>query len=753
MTKRIAYRTCPLCEATCGLELHLEDEALTLVRGDKDDVFSHGYLCPKGTALKQLEADPDRIRRPQVRRGDTWHDVTWDEAFAEIERGLGPLLEGNRDAVAVYLGNPNAHNLGAIIEGRVLLQSLGSANVFSASTVDQMPKQVSAGLMFGAALTVPVPDLDRTDYVLILGANPFASNGSLMTVPDVPGRLRAIRARGGRLVVVDPRRSKTAEEADEHLFIRPGTDAHFLFGIVHTIVAEGLVQLGNAEGHVAGLDEVERLARDFSPEVVAPVCGIDAGTIRRVARDLANTERAAVYGRIGTCTQEYGTLASWLVDVVNTIAGNLDREGGAMFTLPATGGPNTGGTTGVGRGVRFGRRQSRVRNLPEFYGELPVVALAEEIETPGDGQIRALITVAGNPVLSTPDAGRLDAALASLDFMVSVDIYRNETTRHANVILPVPGVLARSHYDVALYSLAVRNVANYSPPVVELGPDEIPEWEILLRLAGIAAGQRSTAESAAVLDDFVLTSQVQKAVTREGGNVEGRDAGELFEALSVNGRRGPERVLDLMLRTGPYGDGFGANPGGLSLSVLEENPHGVDLGPLQPRLPGVLRTPSGKIELAPPVIVEDVETRLVPSLARRINGELVLVGRRDLRSNNSWMHNLEILVKGKPRCTLQIHPDDAARLALADGDVARVASRVGSLEIPVQITDGIMSGVVSIPHGWGHGVDGADMEVAGRYAGVNTNLLADGSLMDPLSGNAVLNGIPVTVEALVPAGT
>lgn len=753
MTKRIAYRTCPFCEATCGLELHLDDDELTLVRGDKDDVFSHGYLCPKGTALKQLEADPDRIRRPQVRRGDTWHEVTWDEAFAEIERGLGPILEANRDAVGVYLGNPNAHNLGAIIEGRVLLQSIGSANVFSASTVDQMPKQVSSGLMFGAALTVPVPDLDRTDYVLILGANPFASNGSLMTVPDVPGRLRAIRERGGRLVVVDPRRSKTAEEADEHLFIRPGTDAHFLFGILHTIVAEGLVQLGNAAGHVEGLDEVERLARDFAPEVVAPVCGIDAETIRRVARDLVTTERAAVYGRIGTCTQEFGTLASWLVDVVNTIAGNLDREGGAMFTLPATGGPNTGGTTGVGRGVRFGRRQSRVRGLPEFYGELPVVALAEEIETPGEGQIRALITVAGNPVLSTPNAGRLDRALASLDFMVSVDIYRNETTRHANVILPVPGVLARSHYDVALYSLAVRNVANYSAPVVELGADEIPEWEVLLRLAGIAAGQGSTAEAAALLDDFVLTTQVQKAVTREGGNVEGRDAGELIAALSVNGRRGPERVLDLMLRTGPYGDGFGATPDGLSLSVLEENPHGVDLGPLQPRLPEVLRTPSGKIELAPPMIVEDVENRLVPSLSRRLNGELVLVGRRDLRSNNSWMHNLEILVKGKPRCTLQIHPADASRLGLADADVARVESRVGSLEISVEITDGIMTGVVSIPHGWGHDAEGADMEVAGRYAGVNTNLLADGSLVDPLSGNAVLNGIPVTVEALVPAGT
>ena len=757
MTKRIEYRTCPLCEATCGLELHLEDDELTLVRGDRDDVFSHGYLCPKGTAIKQLDQDPDRVRHPMIRTGDAWREATWDEAFAEIERGLGPILAEDRNAVAAYLGNPNAHNLGAMVNGKVLLQALGSTNLFSASTVDQMPKQVSAGLMFGGALSVPVPDLDRTDYLLILGANPFASNGSLMTVPDVPGRLRALRARGGRIVVVDPRRSKTAEEADEHLFIRPGTDAHFLFGIVHTLVTEGLVHLGRAEGHVVGLEDVERVCQDFAPEVVAPVCGIDADTIRRVARDLAATEKAAVYGRIGTCTQEFGTIASWLVDVVNALAGNLDREGGAMFTLPAAGGANTGptkpgATPGVGRGVRFGRRHSRVRNLPEVFGELPVAVLAEEIDTPGEGRVRALVTVAGNPVLSTPDAGRLDRALASLDFMVSVDIYLNETTRHANVILPVPGVLKRSHYDIALYSLAVRNVANYSPPLVDLEPHELPEWEILLRLACIVAGQGSTAEAAATLDDFVLGGLVQKAVGREGSNVAGRDADEIVTELSAGGRRGPERVLDLMLRTGPYGDGFGADPDGLTLAKLEANPHGIDLGPLRPRLPEVLRTPTGKIDLAPEPILVDVAERLLPSLGRAADGELVLVGRRDLRSNNSWMHNVEVLVKGKPRCTLHVHPDDAGRLDLLDGGRARVRSRVGEVEIPVEVTDAIMRGVVSIPHGWGHDLDGADLAVAGRYAGVNTNLLADGAMVDPLSGNAVLNGIPVTVEALVPAG-
>jgi anaerobic selenocysteine-containing dehydrogenase len=646
----------------------------------------------------------------------------------------------------MYIGNPNVHNLAGQLYNRVLIQALGSGNLYSASTVDQMPKQVSAGLMFGTGLSIPIPDIDRTDHLLMLGANPFASNGSLMTAPDYPGRIRELRARGGKLVVVDPRRSKTAEEADEHLFIRPGTDAHLLFGIVHTLFAEQLASTGDVGDHVAGVDDVERLARDFAPEVVAPVCGIDAGTIRRAARELAAADRAVVYARIGTCTQEFGTLASWLVDVANCLTGNLDRAGGAMFPKPATGSANTGGTPGVGRGVRFGRRHTRVRGLPELFGELPVVCLAEEIDTPGDGQVRGMITVAGNPVLSTPDAGRLDRALASLEFMVSVDIYRNETTRHANVILPPEGALARGHYDLAFYQLSIRNVANYSPPVVDLAPGEMAESEILLRLANVVAGQGASADPAD-LDDAVVAGLVHKAVQREGSNVGGRDPDELLDALSS--RRGPERILDLMLRTGPYGDGFGADPSGLTLAALETAPHGVDLGPLQPRIPEVLRTPTGKIELAPEPIVEDV-ARLRASLTRRRNGQMVLVGRRDLRSNNSWMHNLDILVKGKERCTLHLHPEDAERVGVADGDTACVRSSRGEVAVTVEVTDGIMPGVVSIPHGWGHGAAGADLSVAAGRPGVNSNLLADGDLFDPLSGNAVLNGIPVAVEPTGP---
>jgi anaerobic selenocysteine-containing dehydrogenase len=742
---RIAYRTCHLCEATCGLELHLDRDAIALVRGDRDDVFSRGFLCPKGTALKHLEADPDRVRRPLIRRGGAFHEASWDEAFEAIDAGLSPIREQfGPDALAIYLGNPSAHNLAGLVYGRVLLQTARTKNVYSASTVDQMPKQVSAGLMFGGALTIPVPDIDRTDYLLVLGANPYASNGSLMTVPDFPGRMTALRARGGKVVVVDPRRTKTAEAADEHLSIRPATDALFLFALVNVLFDEGLVDLGDVAPYVTGLDEIRELVPAFAPDVVAPVCGIDAVVIRRIARELAAAPTAAVYGRIGTCTQEFGTLASWLVDVLNVCTGNLDRPGGAMFTQSAT--STAGGTTGKGRGVRFGRQTSRVRGLSEFFGELPVVCLAEEIETPGDGQIRALITVAGNPASSTPEAERLRAALPTLDFMVSIDIYVNETTRHADVILPPEPELARGHYDIALYNLAIRNVANYSPPLVDVAPGEVPEWRTMLRLAGVVGGQGAHVDVDA-LDDAVVEGLVSKAIGRNGSNVEGRDAGELMTALAV--RRGPERILDLMLRTGPYGDGFGADLDGLSLAKLEANPHGIDLGPLRPRVPEVLRTQSGRIELAPDACVADVP-RLRAVLDRSTVGAdgeplLVLIGRRDLRSNNSWMHNLPVLVKGKPRCTVHVHPDDARRIGIGDGDDVCVTSTAGVIVLAAEVTDAIRPGVVSIPHGWGHGVEGMRMTTATAHAGSNSNILARSDLFDPLSGNAVLNGIPVTV--------
>jgi anaerobic selenocysteine-containing dehydrogenase len=735
------YRTCPFCEATCGLEIETDGRDVVSVRGDADDVFSHGFICPKAYGVKQLHEDPDRLTTPLIRRDGELVEASWDEAFEEIDRRLTPLIaEHGKNAVAVYLGNPNAHNLSALIHGPAWLRVLGSQNVYSASTVDQMPKQMSAGLMFGTMLSVPIPDVDRCDHLVLLGANPLVSNGSLLTAPDMRGRLRGIRERGGKVVVVDPRRTRTAEEADEHHFIQPGTDALLLAAMACTIVEEGLEAPGGLTEHLNGLDEVRALVRDFTPEAVAGACGIEAGEIRRMSRELAAAERGAVYARIGTCTQEFGTHASWLVDVLNVLTGNLDREGGAMFTRAAAGQKNSS-WGGAGRPPSFGRWNSRVRGLPELFGELPVSVLAEEIDTPGEGQVRALFTVAGNPLLSTPNSGRLEKAVAGLELMVSIDIYVNETTTHADVILPAPEPLEKAHYDLALYQLAARNVANYSRPVFEReGP---AEWEVFMRLAGVIAGQGPNAD-VELFDDMVVQTLIQREVGNAASPVSGRDPAELLEALEP--RRGPERVLDFMLRSGPYGDGFGADPDGLSLDLLEQNPHGIDLGPLQPRLPDVLRTASGKIELAPEPIVADLD-RLRAAMARERNGGMVLIGRRQLRSNNSWMHNLPALVKGKESCTLHIHPDDAERLGLADGETARVSSAAGSLEAPVETTEDIMPGVISIPHGWGHGAEGVRMGVASAHAGVNSNVLADESMVEPLSGNAVLNGIPVEVSA------
>jgi anaerobic selenocysteine-containing dehydrogenase len=689
------------------------------VRGDSEDVFSRGFICPKGVSLKSLHEDPDRLRRPLVRGDDgELREAGWDEAFARVDELLTPLLaEHGRNSVAAYLGNPSVHSLGATIYGRALLKGLGTRNVFTASTVDQMPKHVSSGLMFGGALSIPIPDVDRTMHLLMLGANPLASNGSLMTAPDMRGRLKALRARGGRLVVVDPRLSRTAEVADDHHFIQPGTDAHLLFALVNVITAEGLAEPGRLAEFTNGLEDVARLAEPFSPEAVEPVTGIAADAIRRMARELAAAPSAAVYARIGTTTQRFGTLASWLVDVLNVLTGNLDREGGALFPLAAAGQSNSAGSRG-GRGLAIARWQSRVRGLDEVMGELPVSCLSEEIETEGEGQVRALITIGGNPARSTPNSGRFEAALGQLDALVCVDLYLNETSRQAHVVLPVPSPLEKPHYDLAFYQLAVRDVGNWSPAILPAEEGMPQEWETLVRLTGIVTGQGPNADVGAI-DDFV--------------------AGAMASSLGVEpdpDRRGPERVVDMMLRAGPYD---------VSLADLEANPHGLDFGALKPRLPDVLKTPSGMIELAPERIVADVD-RLRASLAEHRNGGFVLIGRRTLRSNNSWMHNLEPLVKGPPRCTLHVHPHDASRLDLSDGAFATVRSRAGEVQAPVEITEKVMPGVVSLPHGWGHGAPGARLPVAARHAGVNANLLTDELDVDPVSGNAILNGVPVELS-------
>lgn len=736
------FRICPFCEATCGLAVDLRGRDVVAIRGDRDDVFSHGFVCPKGAALAGLDRDPDRLRQPLVRRGDRHVEVGWEEAFEEVERRLTPIVaQHGASAVGVYLGNPSAHKIDLALYGQVLIKALRTPNVFSASTVDQIPKQVAAGWMFGAYLTIAVPDIDRTDLLVILGANPFDSNGSLWTVPDFPGRLRALQARGGRCIVIDPRRTRTAQAADEHLFVRPGTDAHLLAAVVHTLIAENLVDLGALAPHVNGLDRLAVAFVEFSPESVSSHCGVPAARIRTLARELAGARRAAVYARIGTCTQRFGTTASWLVDVCNVLTGNLDREGGAMFPRAAAFAANTRGRPGMGRGIRTGRRHSRVRGAPEVMGELPVACLAEEIDTPGDGQIRALFTIAGNPVLSTPNGARLARALDALECMVSLDIYLNETTRHADVILPGLSVLEEAHFDVAFPQLSYRNAARYSAPLVTPASERPHEWETLLRLAAIAMGQGAKGDVAA-LDDWIIAGQVQSATADEHSPLAGRSPDDILAALQP--RRGPQRLIDFALRSGVYGDAFGARPDGLSLAKLEAAPHGVDLGPLQPRIPEALRTPSGKIELAPDPLVADLDR--VRADISAVPPGMRLIGRRHLRSNNSWMHNLPQLTGGRPRCTLLIHPDDAVRRGLGDGALAQVRSRTGSVVVPVEVSDTMMPGVVSLPHGWGHDAPGARLQLAAVSPGVNSNLLADEDEIDPLSGNAVLNGIPVEVS-------
>ncbi|MFG2817602.1 molybdopterin oxidoreductase family protein [Streptomyces sp. NPDC048410] len=744
---RTALRICPLCEATCGLTLTIEGTRVTAARGDRDDVFSKGFICPKGASFGALDADPDRLRTPLVRENGELREASWEEAFDAVARGLRPVVERyGADALGVVLGNPNVHTVAGGLYPTVLLGAVRTRSLFTASTVDQMPKHVSSGLLFGDANAIPVPDLDHTDHLLLIGANPLESNGSLCTAPDFPGKLKALKARGGRLTVVDPRRTRTAKLADRHLAIRPGADALLLAALATVLFEEGLVDLGDLAPHVDGLPELRAAIRDFTPESVAGACDVDPDTIRTLARELAAAPTAAVYARIGSCTVPHGTLASWLVDVLNTLTGNLDRPGGALFPQAAT--DRTPRPAGPGRGFTLGRWHSRVRRHPEAKGELPLSALAEEIDTatPEGEPVRALIVIAANPVLSAPDGNRLDKALDSLDFMVSVDPYLNETSRHAHVVLPPPPPAQSPHHDFAFNTLAVRNQVRYSRPAVPLEPGRMAETEILARLILAASGMHGADPS--TVDAMVIDQTLGSAVKDPHSPVHGRDPHEL--AAQLTGADGPERRLDLMLRLGPYGDGFGARPDGLTLARLLENPHGIDLGPLRPRLPQPLKTPSGKVELLPAPIAADLP-RLRQALRERPTG-LVLVGRRHLRSNNSWLHNVPALTGGTNRCTLHLHPEDAERLGVLDGEPVRIKGAGGEVTAPAEVTDAIRPGVVSLPHGWGHDRPGTRQTHAGREPGVNVNQLLDGTLLDPLSGNAVLNGIPVRLSpASVPA--
>ncbi|MDZ4302799.1 MAG: molybdopterin oxidoreductase family protein [Pseudomonas sp.] len=701
MTKTLHHRACHLCEAICGLTLETTTSddgsiAITSIKGDAQDTFSRGHICPKAVALQDIQNDPDRLHQPMLRVGSEWQPIPWDEAFALVaERLAGIQARHGQNAVAVYQGNPSVHNYGLMTHSNYFLGQLKTRNRFSATSVDQLPHHLTSHLMYGHGLLLPIPDIDQTDFMLILGGNPLASNGSIMTVPDVEKRLKAIQARGGKVVVVDPRRSETAAMADQHLFVRPGGDAALLFGLLNTLFSEHLTR--DSHLPVDGLEEVRRAVAGFTAEAMSAHCAVPAEQIRQLARDFAAADKAVCYGRMGVSTQAFGTLCHWLVQLINLVTGNLDRVGGVLCTEPAV------DLVAATSGGHFNRWQSRVSGRPEYSGELPVSALAEEMLTEGEGQIRALVTVAGNPVLSTPNGRQLEQALDGLEFMVSVDLYINETTRYADLILPSTSALENDHYDTTFNMFAVRNVTRFNRAILPKPEGALHDWEIFVGLA--------------------------QAFAARTGN-------PLKPTLA------PAQMIDLGLRAGAYGD---ASSHKLSVAMLAEHPHGLDLGPLKANLAGRLKTANGRVQAAPAVILADL-ARFAALPLPKVD-ELLLIGRRHVRSNNSWMHNYHRLVKGKPRHQLLMHPDDLASRQLSDGQRVRVSSRIGMIEVHVLASLEMMPGVVSLPHGWGHDRPGVQMSIASAQPGASANDLTDERQLDELSGNAALNGVPVRVAA------
>ncbi|TGK00710.1 molybdopterin oxidoreductase family protein [Leptospira semungkisensis] len=709
------YRSCTLCEAMCGLRMEIEGDTITAIRGDKDDKFSRGHLCAKGPELKNLYEDPDRLKFPLKRTANGWETVDWVDALSDIASRLVQIQEkyGN-DSVAVYSGNPSVHNYGSMLFGQRFIGRLRTKNNYSATSVDQLPHQLLSFWMFGHQLMVPIPDIDRTNFFLILGGNPFASNGSLMTVPDVKKRLKEIQERGGKYVVIDPRKTETAVHADEHHFIRPGTDAFFLFSIIDILFKKRLTK-PSSFAHEKDLKELESLAARYPAQETEKLTGIPAETVERIALEFSKANGAVCYGRVGVSTQAFGAICQWLINSINVITGNIDSEGGAMFTLPAVDMIDPKGVMKSSPGS-FHEYGSRVRDLPEFNEELPVAALAEEILTPGEGQVKAFVSSAGNPVLSTPNGAQLEKALSGLEFMVSVDFYLNETTKHAHYILPPSSALEHDHYDLVFNIFAVRNTARYNQPAFEPQEGMLHDWEIF--------------------SDLTKRIELLKS-------------GKPLPKELIRTKLSPSAIIDHALKSGPYGEKSGS-PIGMSLELLKNSPHGVDLGALKPCFPNRLWTEDKMIHLVPKEVVGDLsrlqnyKEKLIAD--QMLQEKFLLIGRRHLRNNNSWMHNLPKLMTGKDRCTIMIHPEDANALGIKEEELVVIESRVGKIQLPAEVTDEIMKGVVSIPHGFGHGKEGTSLNVAAQFAGSSINDLTDDQALDELSGNAAFSGIPVSVR-------
>ena len=703
--EQIHFRTCNLCEAMCGIVIKHDGDKVLSIKGDKDDPFSQGYICPKATALQDLHEDPDRLRQPIERTANGWKEISWPDALDKVAAGIQSVQKQHgQNALGIYLGNPNVHNLGGMLTVRHLLHSLKTRSRFSATSIDQLPHHIVSMHLFGHMLRIPVPDVNRTQYMLIIGGNPLASNGSIMTAPNMRQKLKDIKARDGKVVVIDPRRTETADIASEHHFIRPATDVLLLLAMLNEIYLQGYADKARTNNKAVSLaPEIERLAdfaKDYSAESVASITGITAPEIKRLVKEFCEAESSVCYGRMGISVQEFGLLSQYLSMIINIVSGRLDEVGGLMFPNPAVDLVNNSGPG------YLGKRHSRVSNLPDFNGEYPVVAMADEMLVEGEGQLKGFISVAGNPVLSTPNGEKLDEALSKLDFMVSFDYFVTETSRHANIILPPVSPLERDHYDVTFNGFAVHNVAKYSPALFAKQKDAKHDWQIYLELA-----ERLDKKAP-------LATKVER---------------RLVKAL------GPKIILDQGLKRGPYYH--------MSLRKLKKHPHGMDLGPLKTMLPQALKHKDKQIHLNVDFYQADLE-RVKEMMQQYDDKQILLIGRRHVRSNNSWLHNSHRLVKGKPRCTLMLHPETAENHGIKDGQEVKVTSRVGHVTIVAEVTDELMPGVVSIPHGWGHGRKGVKQKIAQAHAGVSVNDLTDDTLIDQLSGNAAVNGVPVQLEAI-----
>ncbi|MEM8753153.1 MAG: molybdopterin oxidoreductase family protein, partial [Pseudomonadota bacterium] len=682
---------CNICEAMCGLLIEHDGEDVLSIRADPDDPLSRGHICPKAVALQDFRMDPDRVTTPLRRVGDGWEQISYEDAIAyAVERIHAVQAAHDRDGMGVYLGNPNAHKFGNLLNIPGLVKALGTSNRYSSATADQMPHHVASIHMLGHPMLMPIPDLERTDYLLIIGGNPMVSNGSMMTAPDFPKRMEEIKRRGGRVVVIDPRRTETAKKAAEHHFIRPETDAFLILAMVHEVFAHGAETLGDLADVVHGLGDLHKAVGPFTPDLAAERTGIDADTIRRLAAEFANAPSAVCYSRMGASTQSFGGLCQWATNALNVVTGNFDRPGGAMFTTPAW--DYVGMTSRKGQRRSYPEKRSRVSGLPLYNGEFPVSVMAEEMETPGEGRIRGLVTIAGNPVLTAPNGRRIERALGELDFMMSIDLHINDTTRHADLIFPATVALEEPVYDLAFHVFAVRNTAAFAEALFDPPEGVMPEWELIARLAVALTGANRIGPS-------------------------------------------PTEVAGKMLAKGFH-------PEAASLDKLRAAEGAVDLGPLVPCLKDRLETPEGRLDVAPAAMLEDLPRLL--AFAPDESRPFAMIGRRQARSHNSWTQNAARLVKGRSRCTLQINPEDAARLGVADEAPVRVSSRTGAVVLPAEVTEDLAPGVVSIPQGWGQRNGRLTAAVATETASIND--LTDDARVDPLTGNAAFNGVPVSVE-------